>query len=798
MAIIATFAIAFMMVASSAFIFANDSNSEHDGNEFVLGTTVGEAKVIAVEGGYSITVALKDDGTVWALGDNGKGQLGIGDNTVTGSRIPVQVGGNDPLTDVIAISVGNEQTLALKSDGTVWTWGYVGYTVDSTSITRYAPEQVFSDAKAIAAGTSHCVAVKNDGTVWAWGSNFGGQLGVGSTASDVNTPTQVVKGDSSSADAYLQDAKAVAAGGNFTAVLKEDGTVWAWGTNISGQLGDGSGGAFSDKTAPVQAIGLTNVTAIAAGESFCLALMDGNVWSWGSNRYGQIGNGTSGNSEYENTPIKVLQGASVSSDAYLEDVTAIAAGNEHSLAIKDDGTAWGWGYNNYGELSDNTQLRKESPVQVILALGYGSVPITYLEDVVAIAAGTGNSIFVRSDGRVWAAGANHSGQLGDGTTSQRQVVVQSQGFITLTGTATVNITTPKVGDFMIGYFTDSNTSVTNPTHTWKADGDVVGTGQSYTIKADDLGKQITFVVTTNVERGEVASAPTSAVTAADGTFTLTYNVNGGTGSVASDTKASGQSFVVKDITGATAPAGKLFKHWNTIIDGSGTSYAPGASITASANMTLYAIWEDEVTLTYNVNGGTGSVASDTKASGQSFVVKDITGVTAPAGKVFKHWNAAADGSGTVYAPGASITLSVNTTLYAIWENNYDALITDGGASAWSSDSSEGHVITVDVDFAKFGTTGSVTVKGIIANLGTDYTAEPGSTIITFLPDFLRGLGAGTHTVIIQFDDGVAKTTLTVSGSSDDGGIDPMILIAVAVIAIVIIGAVVYLMFIRKP
>jgi hypothetical protein len=182
--------------------------------------------------------------------------------------------------------------------------------------------------------------LKNDGTVWAWGYNPDGQLG-NRTYSDSNVPVQVLG---------LTGVTAIAGGGYHSLALKSDGTVWAWGRNDYGQLGNGTN---SDSNVPVQVANLTRVTAIAGGYGYrSLALKsDGTVWAWGYNYYGERGNGTTAAS---NVPVQV---------SGLTGVTAIAEGDLHSLALKSDGTIWIWGWTECGQLGDGACVDSKVPKQ---------------------------------------------------------------------------------------------------------------------------------------------------------------------------------------------------------------------------------------------------------------------------------------------------------------------------------------------------------------------------------------------------------------------------------------------------
>jgi len=279
------------------------------------------ADVTAVAGGYWHSLALRNDGTVWAWGFNGDGELGNGTNA--GSNVPVQVMN---LTGVIAISGGYFHSLALKNDGTVWAWGWNAYGELGNGVNTHSnvPVQVsnLTDVTAVAGGYWHSLALRNDGTVWAWGYNEGGELGNGTNA-DSNVPVQV---------SNLTGVTAVAGGVYHSLALKNDGTVWAWGYNYYGQLGNGTNGHGANSNVPVQASNLTGVTAISGGYFHSLALKnDGTVWAWGENPNGNLGDGTN---TVSNVPVHAHN---------LTDVISIAGCYWHSLVLKKDGMVWAWG-----------------------------------------------------------------------------------------------------------------------------------------------------------------------------------------------------------------------------------------------------------------------------------------------------------------------------------------------------------------------------------------------------------------------------------------------------------------------
>ncbi len=236
--------------------------------------------VISIAAGHYHSLALMNDRTIWAWGGNQYGQLGDG-TTIWGRNTPVQV---SSLTSVISVAGGARHSVALKSDGTVWAWGYngSGQLGNGSTANSTTPVSVSSLAGiiAIAAGDLHSVALKSDGTVWAWGYNYNGQLGNGSTTYST-TPVSV---------SSLAGIIAIAAGGGHNLALKSDGTVWAWGYNYNGQLGNGF---TTDSTTPVLVTGPTGVIAIASADNHNFAVESEElVWAWGYNYHGELGNGT--------------------------------------------------------------------------------------------------------------------------------------------------------------------------------------------------------------------------------------------------------------------------------------------------------------------------------------------------------------------------------------------------------------------------------------------------------------------------------------------------------------------------
>jgi alpha-tubulin suppressor-like RCC1 family protein len=232
-----------------------------------------------VSAGLLHNLARKRDGTAWAWGWNHYGQLGTG-SPAEDSAVPVQVSG---LSQVKGVAAGGLHSLALRNDGRVWAWGVdnVGQLGVGPGGDSRVPVPVpgLTGVVEVSAGAFHNLALRSDGTVWTWGWNYFGQLGVGSTA-DSQVPVQVPG---------LSGVVAVAAGYHHSLALRADGTVWAWGLGHVGQLGNGS---TAGSTVPVRVQGLSGVRAIGGGGFHSLASTGGSGWAWGWNYFGQLGNGS--------------------------------------------------------------------------------------------------------------------------------------------------------------------------------------------------------------------------------------------------------------------------------------------------------------------------------------------------------------------------------------------------------------------------------------------------------------------------------------------------------------------------
>ena len=296
-----------------------------------------------VASGFSNVFAIKTDGTLWVCGYNDNGQLGIGTSgSGTDISSPVQVGSLTNWKQVYGTE--GKQTAALKTDGTLWTWGLNthGTLGNGNTVSYSSPVQVGSltDWKQFTCGYS-IGAVKTDGTLWTWGDNTRGQLGLGNTVK-YSSPVQV---------GSLTNWKQVWIGLFAGAAIKTDGTLWVWGRNDNGLLGLGNNVYDSS---PVQVGSLTNWRYVSIQRTHAVAIKtDGTLWSWGYSLSGGLGTGVGG---AYSSPVQI---------SALTNWRQITTNNECSAAVKSDGTLWVWGFNLInGQLGLGDTSNRYSPTQL--------------------------------------------------------------------------------------------------------------------------------------------------------------------------------------------------------------------------------------------------------------------------------------------------------------------------------------------------------------------------------------------------------------------------------------------------
>lgn len=329
-----------------------------------------------IAAGSAHSVAIKSDGTLWTWGSNNNGQLGIG-NVATQSYIPVQVGVDNDWQSIV--SVGGNTTYASKTDGTLWGWGsYIG---NGSWDDVYEPVNIglANQWLSMATGYGFTLGLKVDGTLWSWGSDGSGQLGNGSAGSS-NVPAQVGSDNS---------WQTIAAGGSHAMGIKADGTLWVWGSNGGGQLGIGN---YTTKYSPFKLGTGTNWQKISGGETHTIASKtDGTAWGWGWGTSGQVGDGTN---LTRTSPTAI--GSSVN-------WSKIVCGSNSTIVLLNDGSIIGWGSNSQGVLGNGTFTNVSVPT-----------PIGSDTDWQDIDLGWDHSIATKTNHTLWVTGENFDGQLGIG------------------------------------------------------------------------------------------------------------------------------------------------------------------------------------------------------------------------------------------------------------------------------------------------------------------------------------------------------------------------------------------------
>jgi alpha-tubulin suppressor-like RCC1 family protein/ribosomal protein L27 len=373
-----------------------------------------------------------------------------------------------PVVTTQTIDGGVRHSVFLCSNGTAKavgenTYGGLGNGTNTNSDTPVAVSNL-TGLISVSAGQSFTLFLKSDSTVWACGDNSYGQLGDG-TNTNRNIPIQITS---------LKGIVAVSAGYKHSLFLKNDGTVWACGANVyapilgGGMLGDGT---QTNRKLPVKVNGLSNIVAVSGGASFSLFLKnDGTVWSCGANYFGQLGTGGSPLSSVT-TPAKVSS---------LTGIRAIAAGFDHSLFLKNDGTVYGAGLNICGEMADGTTSNKSTPVK-----------IKAVSEIVAIDAGSDHFLYLKNDGTVWASGINGEGELGSGVNNfdERQVVKTN-----ITGVNAIS-----AGDYFSLYSKSDSTVWASGLNTYSQLGDGTFINKMLPVKVSNLCSVYSKPIVTGIQ-----------------------------------------------------------------------------------------------------------------------------------------------------------------------------------------------------------------------------------------------------------------------------------------------------------
>ena len=337
------------------------------------------------------SLILKNDGTLWGCGYNAYGQLGLED-TIDKTAF-TQITTNTE--DIKSVYCGYNNTFILEHDGTLWTcgqndWGELGLgnNTGRTIFTQITTNT--NDVKSVCCGGNHTFILKNDGTLWGSGANNYGQLGLGDATSRT-TFTQVTTN--------TDDIKSVYCGADHSFILKNDGTLWGSGYNGYGNLGLGDNThryTFTQIT--------TNVKSVYCGAYHTLILKnDGTLWSTGCNGNGQLGLGDSSH-RYTFTEITTN----------VNNIKSVYCGRYHTFILKNDGTLWGCGYNAYGQLGLGNTTDRTTFTQIT----------TNADDIKSVYCCIYHTFILKNDGTLWSCGYNDYGQLGLGDNTSRNTFTQ--------------------------------------------------------------------------------------------------------------------------------------------------------------------------------------------------------------------------------------------------------------------------------------------------------------------------------------------------------------------------------------
>jgi alpha-tubulin suppressor-like RCC1 family protein len=324
---------------------------------------------------------------LWVWGSASNGQLGNAQVTIRSTPVTTFAGG----TNWKQVSARRLHTAAIKTDGTLWTWGSASngqlgnaqVTIRSTPVTTFAGG---TNWKQVSSGGYHTAAIKTDGTLWTWGRGINGQLGNAQTIQAMSTPVTTFSGGN--------NWRQVSCGGYHTAAIKTDGTLWIWGSGNNARLGNAN---TTNRSTPVTTFaGGNNWKQVSVGDLHTSAIKtDGTLWTWGYGSKSRLGNGAiSGN---RSTPVTTFAGGT--------NWKQVSSGLTHTAAIKTDGTLWIWGEGNYGRLGDGT------------AAGSLSTPITTFAGGTnwkQVSCGNAHASAIKTDGTLWIWGRGDDGQLGNG------------------------------------------------------------------------------------------------------------------------------------------------------------------------------------------------------------------------------------------------------------------------------------------------------------------------------------------------------------------------------------------------
>jgi gliding motility-associated-like protein len=586
-----------------------------------------------VSGGWNYNAGIKTDGTLWIWGNFNVAGVGV----IVNSLVPVQVGTG---TNWRTLSANCTNFMAIQTNGTLWGMGnnFFGQLGNGTTVGSNTLVQVGAATNwvSVAAGEWYTIALASNGTLWAWGDNSLGQLGDGTTISRT-TPAQIgTDTDWQSVSTTTRD---------IVMAIKTNGTLWGWGTdNSSGNLGFGVGTAAH--LFPTQIGTDTDWQSVSVGNNHTLAIKtNGTLWACGLNLYGELGNGTN-----------IPSGFFIQIGTATDWKSISASNGDHSLGLKTSGTLWGWGRNNNGQLGNNTNVDSNVPVQVGVATNWQS-----------ISAGLVQSLAIRTDGSLWGWGG---GGFGDGTSISKNYPVEILSPIVTVNASATNICAGSP-------VTLSGAGASTYTWTGGVSNGVpfvpVSSG-SYTVTGTDAnGCYNTATVSITIASPGTVTASASSTMICSGA-TVILSGSGGSSYIWSNGVTDGVAFTPTATTTYTLIDGAGCSNTASVtvnvtstptltINTSSTSICAGSPVTLSASGAATYTWTGGVTNgvpffpaasgTYSVTGSNGGTCHHTATVG----ITVIPGTTVTA-----------NATSTAVCAGSTVTLSGSGGSSYVWSN----------------------------------------------------------------------------------------------------------------------------------
>jgi len=507
--------------------------------------------------GLRHSLFVKADGSLWAMGNNGYGQLGTGD---TDNRLlPVMIADG-----VVEVAAGGYHSMFIKRDLSLWSMGSNagGQLGVAPFEVQLVPMKVATGVVSVSAGEYHTLFIKVDGSLWAMGSNGSGRLGSGDTVRP-DAPIRIA-----------EDVLAVSAGGAHSMFVKKDGSLWLMGSNSSGQLGDDS---TNDRRSPVNIA--SDVVAIDAGESYSLYLKtDGTLWSVGGNDQGQLGDGTRLS---RSTPAPIAAR-----------VISLSAGKNHSMWVTEDGGLWATGLNEVGALGDGSNQDQAYPIRIRNAVS-------------SVSADGAHTLFIMSSGELMAVGGNGSGRLGDGTEENRNSPVSVSSSLSTQILPPAFSLHPESQNLATGSSHTLQASVSGPEiyYRWAKDSVLIegATGDGLTLDSVTVGTEGSYALwainSVGAVRSEVASITVSPTPVKIELGDLEATYDGNPHAVSVSTTPPGVVVNVTYVGSSTVPTNAgSYAVSGTISDANYEGSGTGTLLISKATPNL--IWDAPASITY--------------------------------------------------------------------------------------------------------------------------------------------------------------------------------------------------------